>query len=37
MLHIKSRKTNRKSKPKLRVNVARGLLGSAPRPEALEI
>ena len=28
---------NRKSKPKLRVNVARGLRGSAPRPEALEI
>ena len=31
------RKTNRKSKPKLRVSMARGLRGSAPRPEALEI
>ena len=31
------RKPNRKSKPKLRVSMARGLRGSAPRPEALEI
>lgn len=36
--HEKPEKKNeQESKPKLRVNVARGLRGSAPRPEALEI
>ncbi len=37
--HEKPEKKNEqeKSKPKLRVNMARGLRGSAPRPEALEI